>query len=138
MKNWFNKISRNMQTWMQGRYGNDELNTAMYILSLLLLILSGVSSLHFLFIPSAALILWTCFRVYSKNIYKRSSELEKFLRITGGIRSWFRLQREKWHDRKDYRYFRCKQCRTVLRVPKGKGSIRIHCPKCHGEIQAKT
>ncbi len=41
-------------------------------------------------------------------------------------------------NRKKYRYFRCKNCKTSLRVPRGKGIIRVHCPRCDHELTAKT
>ena len=138
MQQWIDKTVYKMQQWMQGRYGHDELNAAACILSLLLIICSFFPSLRFLFLPALALLLWSCFRCYSKNLGKRRAERDAFLHFTGKIASWFRLQRDKWRDRKDYRYFRCKECRAPLRVPKGKGPLRIRCPKCRAEIQGKT
>ena len=138
MKKWFENLSYKMQQWMQGRYGADELSKTLYIISLAFLILSLFSPLHFFYIPGLALMLWSCIRCYSKDLSKRMSEREAYLRLTGSIKGWFRLQRDKWKDRKTWRYFRCKQCKATLRVPRGKGKIRIHCPKCHSELDAKT
>ena len=42
------------------------------------------------------------------------------------------------HADKDHKYFTCKTCGTVCRVPVGKGKIIITCPKCGAQIQAKT
>ncbi len=138
MKKWFENLSCKTQQWMQGRYGNDELSRALYYVSLVFIILSLFAPLRFFYIPAIVLLLWSCIRAYSKNISRRRAEREAYLRFTGGIRSWFRLQKNKWRDRKTYRYFRCKECRTPLRVPKGKGNIRVRCPKCHHELNAKT
>ena len=63
---------------------------------------------------------------------------QNYLKLTGGVRSWFRLQKSRWKDRKEYRYYRCRECKAPLRVPKGKGNIRIRCPKCRYEMQAKS
>ncbi len=138
MKKWFENLSYKMQKWMQGRYGNDELSRSLYYVSLALLVLSLFSPLRFLYVPTIALMLWSCIRCCSKNISRRRAERETYLKVTGGIRSWFRLQKDKWRDRKTYRYFQCKECRAPLRVPKGKGKIRVRCPKCHHELDAKT
>ena len=138
MKKWLKNISYKMQQWMQGRYGNDELNTAAYLLCLVFLILSYSSSFHFLLLPAFVLMIWSCFRCFSRNLYKRNIERRKYLQVTGNIRSWFRLQRDRWRDRKSYRYFRCRQCKAPLRVPRGKGKIKIRCPKCGSEQDAKT
>ncbi len=138
MKKWFENLSYKTQQWMQGRYGIDELSKALYITGFVFLISSLFSPLRFLNILAFAFMLWSCIRCYSKNISRRRAERETYLRVTGGIRSWFRLQKDKWRDHKTYRYFRCKECRAPLRVPKGKGKIRVRCPKCHHELDAKT
>ena len=39
---------------------------------------------------------------------------------------------------KEHKYFTCPNCKTVCRVPRGKGKIVITCPKCGGEIRGKS
>lgn len=39
---------------------------------------------------------------------------------------------------KEHKYFTCPNCRTVCRVPRGKGRIVITCPKCGAEIHGKS
>ena len=138
MKKWFEKIDDKTKQWMQGRYGSDELNRCLSIVSLVLLFLSLLFPLKILFFPAILLILWSCIRCYSKNIGRRRRERETYLKVIGSILSWFRLQKDRWRDRKTYRYFRCKGCRAPLRVPKRKGKIHVRCPKCHQEMDAKT
>lgn len=41
-------------------------------------------------------------------------------------------------ERKTHRRFRCPQCGQEVRVPKGKGKIKIRCPKCGNEFIEKT
>ena len=138
MKKWFEMLSYKTQQWMHGRYGDDELNRFLCIVSLVFFILSLFTPVRFLSVPAILLILWSCIRCNSKNITDRMRERQTYLALIGRLKSWQRLQRNKWRDRKGYRYFQCKNCRAALRVPRGKGKIRIHCPKCHNEIQAKT
>ncbi len=138
MKKWLDHMNIKLQQWMQGRYGNDEFSKALYTVSLALLIFSLFPSLRFLYIPALVFMLWSCVRCYSRNFAARRAERERYLKVTGGIRSWFRLQKDKWRDRREYRYFRCKECKAPLRVPKGKGKIRIRCPKCQHEIDARS
>ena len=138
MKKYLESLSYKMQQWMQGRYGNDELSRALCYTSLVLFVLSLFVPLRFLYVPAVALVLWSCIRCYSKNVSKRSAERAAYLKATGSIRAWFRLQKDRWRDRKTCRYFQCKECRAILRVPKGKGKIRVHCPRCHYELDAKT
>ena len=46
--------------------------------------------------------------------------------------------RERWSQRRDYKFFRCPSCRTLLRVPKGKGKIKVVCRKCGNSFIKKT
>ena len=41
-------------------------------------------------------------------------------------------------QRKDYRFFKCPTCKQKVRVPKGKGKIKIHCPRCHNDFIKKS
>ena len=124
---------------MQGRYGMDDLNRCLYWSFLVLFILE-------LIIPfrpvkaglgwvTLAIIIWATFRMFSRNIPKRYSENLKFLDMTAGLRRAMRLNRRKFDDRKTYRYFKCPGCGQEVRVPKGKGRIRITCPKCHQSFE---
>lgn len=138
MKKWFETLVYKIRRWMQGRYGADELSKALYIISLVFLILSLFSPMRFFYFPALALMLWSCIRCYSRDYAKREKERETYLRLIGKVKARFQLQCDKWKDRKSFRYFRCKQCKAILRIPKGKGKIRIYCPKCHNEQEAKT
>ena len=42
------------------------------------------------------------------------------------------------HADKEHKYFVCKSCKTICRVPAGKGKVEITCPKCGGKIIAKS
>ena len=41
-------------------------------------------------------------------------------------------------ERETHKYFKCKKCKAVLRVPKGRGKIEITCPKCRAKVIKKT
>jgi hypothetical protein len=138
MKKFFQNISDRLQQWMIGRYGMDELSAATSVVVLVGLILSCIPKLRILYLPILLLWGWSLFRCYSKNLEKRQRERAAYLRFTGRIKSWFGFRKKAWAERKTHRYYRCKQCHAVLRVPKGKGKIKITCPGCHCEIIKKT
>ncbi len=124
---------------MQGRYGMDDLNRCLYWSFLVLFILELIIPFHpvkaVLGWVTLAIIIWETFRMFSRNIPKRYSENLKFLDMTAGLRRAMRLNRRKFDDRKTYRYFKCPGCGQEVRVPKGKGRIRITCPKCHQSFE---
>lgn len=142
MRKWFDNLSKKLSNWMIGRYGTDELSRCLIWTGIVFLLLSmfvrvqAVASLFNLF--AWILVIYSYFRVLSRNIVKRSKERDKFLRLTSGIRSWFSVFKKRWLDRKTHNYYRCPKCKTYIRVPKGRGKIAITCPKCREEFIKTT
>lgn len=128
MGHWLQNLLLQFQQFMIGRYGNDELSRFLSIASLVLLVLS------FLFAPlylvALALLIWSAIRLFSKNIPARLKERDAYLQLVGKIRTKRRLYKRMWRERKTHRYFKCRQCRAVIRVPKGRGEIDVGCPRC--------
>ena len=57
-------------------------------------------------------------------------ENQKFLKLVEPITSRFKKFKMRMDGRKDYKYFKCKNCKQEIKVPKGKGTIKVTCPKC--------
>ena len=127
---------------MAGRYGTDQLNRALNFATLVFLVLSlfigrsGVGSLIWLL--ALAGLVWGSFRTFSRNIPKRRRENEAYLGLTRKLRDRFRGARDRFRQRKDYRFFRCPSCRTWLRVPRGKGKLNITCRQCGERFTRST
>ncbi len=138
MKRWFQSAASRIRLRLQGCYGTDELSRTMLWVSIVLMLISVIFRVSILNTIALIILLWSMFRSYSKNIYKRREEREKWLKFTGNVKSWFSLQKRKWKERHDYKYFRCKKCKAVMRVPRGKGTVRVNCRKCHSEMIKKT
>ncbi|MEG1066114.1 MAG: hypothetical protein RSD85_01035, partial [Erysipelotrichaceae bacterium] len=62
----------------------------------------------------------------------------KFMSATQPIRNKVNFMKKKWKDRKDYKYFKCPQCKKNVRVPKGHGNITITCPQCGTKFDKKS
>ncbi len=118
---------------MQGRNGVDALYNCTVLTALLLLtvnlFLKGLPKLIISLIY-IALIFWALFRYMSKNLYKRRRENAAFKRFFKSFAGFFRLQRDKFRDRKTHVYRKCKNCKSILRLPKKPGKHRVCCPKC--------
>ncbi len=118
---------------MAGRNGSDQLSRFVSVVACIALVVSmfldadARMAIWFLAILG---VIYVYFRVFSRNVYKRRAENEKYLRATASMRGYFRGLRERWRQRRDYRFFRCPSCRTLLRVPRGKGKIKVVCRKC--------
>ena len=128
--------------FMIGRNGNDQLNRFLLLADVVLLLLAsllGRTALgSLLYLLVLALLGLTYFRMLSRNVYKRRSENEGYLRRKQQLLSRLRVMKERWKQRKDYKFFTCPSCRAVMRVPRGRGKIRIVCHKCGNTFMGKS
>lgn len=49
-----------------------------------------------------------------------------------------RMAKRMWKERKTTAFLKCPNCGQILSVPKGKGKIRVTCPKCHAKMETKS
>lgn len=127
--------------FMMGRNGTDQLNLFLLAACLVLMVLGGLirSGLGSLFSLLALLLLvLSWYRMLSRDLSRRRSENARFLQKQYQVTGWFRRMKTRWDQRRDYRFFTCPSCRTTLRVPKGRGKIRIVCRKCGSSFTRKS
>ena len=121
-----------------GRYGYDQLSFVLLIFSFCLVLLGQVIGLRELAYIGYVPLLLCVYRTFSKKLAKRRQENNQFLKVFHPIWLFFVRSWNHLHGRKHYRYFRCPQCKKKLRVPKGKGTLRITCPNCRMQLIKKT
>lgn len=138
MGGFLDNIKRSLSNFMQGRYGIDSLSTMLIIGGFAITLIGMFTGFNILSYVSLAILVFAVYRSYSKNIGQRSKELAAYQRAVQKPQSWFSLSRKKWVNRKTTRYFKCKECGTVLSVPVGKGTIRTTCPKCKTQTKRKS
>lgn len=135
-----------MARFMYGRNGVDQLNIAMLWVSigadLLATILmrqrNGLAYVGLaLYYGSVVLWVLVLFRMFSRNLYKRQAENQKWLQARSRRRGAVSAAKARRADT-EHKYFTCKRCKTICRVPVGKGKVIITCPKCGAEIRGKT
>ena len=141
----FQRIGNAMARFMYGRNGMDQLNrallTAYLVLFALQMLTAGILR-SVMLTRIVDLLLWVVmilvmFRMFSRNLPKRREEDQKWVSWWYQVRSRNSGARAR-HADKDHKYFTCKSCGAICRVPVGKGKIIITCPKCGGKIEAKT
>lgn len=116
--------------FMSGRYGFDSLGQCTLAVAILLAFLSMFTRNAFLDILSWFLVIYTYYRIFSRNIYKRYGENQKFLAKTYKLRTWFGRQKRLLQQRKTHHIYKCPTCKQKIRIPRGKGRIEVRCPKC--------
>ncbi len=155
-----NNLLNKFREFMTGRNGPDELYYAMFILTVVLDIGDiFIRSKIYTALTSVMLIL-TFFRFFSKNIYARQKENQKFLEIIEKIKvrdfnfkknpydvtpkkkSAFQKKIEalkiRFRDRKTHIFRNCPSCKVTLRLPKKKGEHTVCCPKCNTSFKVKV
>lgn len=134
MRNWLRKV-------MTGRYGVDEFSRFLNMTAMLSLVLSVLFnnglSVFFLLLSFGSLI-WNYIRMFSRNTYKRRAENNAYLTIRYNLTRKVSGLKQRLQQKKYYRFYKCPKCGITTRVPKGKGKIRITCPKCGEIFQRKS
>ena len=133
-------VRRFLYNFFRGRNGFDTIAKFTWALTFAAILVSLFGGWVGLIADTLAsvLMVYTLFRVLSRNVYRRMEENQRFLDATSGIRGWFRNQRTRFSQRKEYKFFTCPTCHTLLRVPRGKGKIQITCRKCGNRFAGKT
>ena len=124
--------------FMAGRYGGDQFSRFLSFAALALIVVNLFVRSPVLWLLGIAALVFVYVRMFSRNYEKRRRENERYLqlryKLTGGVRNWL----DRLKQRRDYVFFRCPSCRAMLRVPRGKGRIRVTCRKCGNAFERKT
>ena len=129
--NWFNNFNNKFRIFMQGRYGSDQLSLALLILSIILSFLTPLTRIPFIGLLSYIPLIFCMYRMFSKNISKRYEENRKFMNVWHPTKLKILNIKNKAVKKinqlkdKDHKYYKCPNCHKTLRVPKGRGKIRI-------------
>ncbi|HBS89824.1 MAG TPA: hypothetical protein DEA56_03580 [Eubacterium sp.] len=133
-----NSFKDKMARFMYGRYGMDQLSRNLSLICLVLLIITMFVRNNVIYMIALVGIVYTYFRVFSRNISRRSEENEKYLKFHYKVVGKLNKIKFRITDSKTHRIFRCPSCSQKIRVPRGKGKISIKCPKCRIEFIKKT
>lgn len=125
-------------TFMQGRYGVDQLSKFLLVISLILVLFSGIIGIPQLNLAGSALLIFVYVRMLSRNHYKCISQNQKYLKLRRGLIGSFRGKLIQMKQLKDYRIFACPGCSQKVRIPRGKGRVTVTCPRCHEEFGRKS
>ena len=122
MQRWKESFAR----FMYGRYGPDQLNNALLILGVALAVVGMLFSLPVLTVLSYLPLGYCLYRMFSRNVNRRRLENQKYMQQLNRLRD------------RNSRYYSCPRCHQTVRVPRGRGKINIHCPKCGNQFIKKT
>lgn len=156
-----------MDNFMKGRNGADELTIVLGFFGIILAMIGSLAHFQWLSWIAIAVIVIGVLRGLSKNVDARRKENEAFVAATANVPGLGKfvaslggaaatnasraagtskedLERAKrtakkmWKGRKTTAYLKCPNCGQMLSVPKGKGKIRVTCPKCHAKMETRS
>ena len=144
-----------MNDFMKGRNGADELTIVMGFAGIVIAMIGSIARIQWLSWIAIAVIVIGVLRGLSKNIDARRKENDAFVASLGGgaaaastsraagtskedFERAKRTAKKMWKGRKTTAYLKCPNCGQMLSVPKGKGKIRVTCPKCHAKMETRS
>ena len=139
------KMSDRFRNFMRGRYGVDQLSNGLVFL-FFILILIGILTRNTIFTWIALIpMILSYYRMFSKNFSKRYNENRIYTNLMSPvydlldkIKGFFNRKIKRFKTRKEYKYFKCPNCKQELRVPRGRGEITVTCPKCQQSFDRKS
>lgn len=125
-----------------GRTGIDQLNKVLLGAAVVSYAASALSHpgpgkvlLHYVCLLTAALCVM---RALSRNLERRREENQRFLGCFGRVRLSWENRQARAEQRRLYKVFKCPSCGVKLRVPRGKGTLRITCRQCGAQFEKKS
>ena len=120
MKGWF-------QRFMAGRYGFDQFGGFLCISSLILIVIGAWVS-PVLYWLGLILLIYSYFRVLSRNRSKRYAENLKYLSLQNKVVDWANRYILRFKQRKQYRYVRCHSAGSSCGCPAGAAKCPFPAP----------
>ncbi len=143
------KIQKFIQDLFKDRAGSDELSLFLSVMGLICIVGAGAFSFPYvemiLTTLGIAFLVLSIYRVFSKDKSKRYQENYKFKSLfSSNSKRNAEKEAEKAKKKalkeklKTHEMFYCPKCKASCFVPKGKGKVRITCPKCGEKFIGKT
>ncbi|WP_124067350.1 hypothetical protein [Clostridium sp. E02] len=133
-----NGIKERLYRFMIGRYGTDKLGQFLIGAAFILLAAGFLTRIYWFELAAFFVLTVSYIRMFSKNIGKRLGENQRFERILFNGQEKYKKWRFKFQQFKKYHIYKCPKCGQKIRIPRGKGKLSIHCPKCKTDFIKKS
>ncbi len=134
-------LKEKFQRFMTGRYGAyglDKLNRFLAVAILVLIIVN-------LFVRSKTMywleligFVYYHFRMFSKNFKAREEENRVYMSLQIKVQDTLMKWKFYIEQARAYHIYKCPNCGQKIRIPRGKGKVSIHCPKCQTDFIRKS
>ncbi len=134
MKELIDHLGDRIRELMVGRYGVDDLSKCLMTVTLILFILSLFVRNKMLYLAALVVCFYTWYRMLSEQFQQREKENAIYQRVRASMKKLLKAQKRRIDGSRDFCFFTCPGCGQEVRVPRGKGRIRITCPKCRTQF----
>ena len=134
----FQRLKMSIARFMQGRHGADNLGMFTLIAGLACSLLASFTGIGLLSLVGLGLYVWTLFRMFSRNHEKRLAENRKYIELTSGWKTKSSQFVKRRINRSQYKYFKCPNCKVLLRLKRGCGEKEITCVRCGHQFKQKA
>lgn len=124
--------------FMRGRNGMDELGACSLGIAVVLMLAHLIGNVAWLGVVQLAFAGYTLWRMLSRQVSARRAENRAFVSKLGPVAPWLRNPVAAFKEARAYKHFTCPSCHQRVRVPRGKGRLRVTCPSCHTKFEARS
>ena len=132
------RLKMSLIRFMQGRHGPDNLGMFTLVTGLVCSVIGSITGVGILSLLGTGLYVWTLFRLFSKNNDKRIEENRKYISLTSGWKTKSSQFVKRLKNSREYRYFRCPNCKLLLRMKRGSGEKEVTCARCKHQFRFKA
>ena len=132
------RLKMSLIRFMQGRHGPDNLGMFTLFTGLGCSIIGSITGVGILSLLGMGLYIWTLFRLFSKNNDKRIEENRKYISLTSGWKTKSSQFVKRLKNSREYRYFRCPNCKLLLRMKRGSGEKEVTCARCRHQFRFRA
>ncbi len=143
-----------LSEFMRGRRGWDQFGFFLMVASFIIEIAGNILRMRIVYYVGLALFFYCIFRIFSKNLYKREQENQKYMRLVYRLKNGREIRKQKkagtyTYDEDErrrngaggstvYAYYYCPSCKQQVRIPAGKGKVNVTCPRCGEKFSANS
>lgn len=122
-RNLGNNVKRFFINLYRRSYGMDDINKVLIILYFGISIINIFLKNNIVYYASSIFFIIFIIRYFSNNKVARVEENRAYRKV-------IKYLKLKWQYRKTHRIYICKNCKQLIRLPKGQGKIESTCPTC--------
>lgn len=131
-------FNERLQEFMRGRNGADDIVRVCVFVGLAFAVVYIFVPVWWLSAIAFLFVIYAWWRMLSRNVAARARENERFMAALGPMRPWVSSPLGTLRDRRSHKVLTCPSCGQRLRVPRGKGRLKVRCRRCGTSFEGRS